>query len=81
MTEAEADKANKFYMQTEALMNQPSVLFASAGEKQYGRQRKSMQLQHLKHPEIKGHISMGFLHSLLLETSLMRLSLKKEEIP
>lgn len=52
LTEAEAAQANKFNMQIEVLMNQPSVLFASVGEIQYGRHRKSMQLAHLKHSEI-----------------------------
>ena len=52
LTEAAAEKPNKLNMQILAFMNQPSLLFVSVGEIQYGRQRKSMQLPHFKYFEL-----------------------------
>lgn len=57
-------------MQIVTLMNQPSLLFVSVGEIQYGVHRKSMQLPHFKYSELlKVRSAWLFcIHSLLLQS-------------
>lgn len=66
-------------MQKEALLSQPSVLFASEGEIQYGRARKTVQLQHLNHSEI---LNQPWFSAFTSATVLPDgVALKKEKIP